>query len=123
MVNLTLEPLLSDHVGYHILHWIVSQSGLWYSKVNENIQQNLRTIESGVAVIDEILTPQEDDFYFFENNELGDEGRHYRFYYHHLDNQHCHNVNVNRRDNCRRRVSDNENCTNQLHRNEQLLGI
>lgn len=120
MVNLTLEPLLSDHVGYHILHWIVSQSGLWYSKFNENIQQNLRTIESGVAVIDEILTPQEDDFYFYENNELGDEGRHYRFYYHHLDNQHCHNRS-------RRRVNDNENCNhlNQLHqhRNDQLLGI
>ncbi|CRK95436.1 CLUMA_CG008698, isoform A [Clunio marinus] len=60
MVNVTVDPL-SDHVGYHILHWIISQSGEWYSKVNENLQDNLRSIESGVAVIDEILTPKEEE--------------------------------------------------------------
>lgn len=60
MVNVSVDPL-SDHVGYHILHWIVSQSGAWYSKVNENFQDNLRSLETGVAVIDDILTPKEDD--------------------------------------------------------------
>jgi hypothetical protein len=60
MVNVSVDPL-SDHVGYHILHWIVSQSGAWYSKVNENFQDNLRTFETGVAVIDDILTPRDDE--------------------------------------------------------------
>lgn len=60
MVNITVEPL-SDHVGYHLLHWVISQSGAWYSKVNENLQDNLRSLETGVAVIDDILTPKEED--------------------------------------------------------------
>lgn len=60
MVNVIVDPL-SDHVGYHILHWIVSQSGAWYSKVNENLQDNLRSLECGVAVIDDILTPKEEE--------------------------------------------------------------
>lgn len=60
MVNVMVDPF-SDHVGYHILHWIISQSGAWYSKVNENLQSNLRSLETGVAVIDGILTPQEDE--------------------------------------------------------------
>lgn len=60
MVNVIVDPL-SDHVGYHILHWIISQSGEWYSRVNENIKDNLRSLESGVAVIDDILTPKEEE--------------------------------------------------------------
>lgn len=52
---------LSDHVGYHLLHWVISQSGAWYSKVNENLQDNLRSLETGVAVIDDILTPREEE--------------------------------------------------------------
>ena len=89
----------TEHVGYHILHWIISQSGLWYTKFNENIQQNIRTIESGVAVIDEILTPNEDDFYFYENNERGTDERHYRYYFISNDNlcasQQCVNNHLN----------------------------
>ena len=68
MVNVIVEPL-SDHVGYHLLHWIVSQSGAWYSKVNENLQDNLRSLETGVAVIDEILTPKEEENPY-ENQQL-----------------------------------------------------
>lgn len=124
MVNAIVEPLMNtDHVGYHILHWLISQSGLWYTKINENLQHNLRTIESGVSVIDEILTPQDDDFYFYENNQFGNDNRLLRFYYH---QQQCHNLNDNREDdNCEQRVNDNENGIdlNQLQRNDQLLGI
>lgn len=130
MVNSLMEPLMGDHVGYHILHWIISQSGLWYAKFNENVQYNLRTFESGMAVIDEVLTPPEDDFYFFENNELGNDDRLYRFYYQQQhqqqQQQQCNNLNVNRRDNyCQCCVNDNENGNdvNQLQRNDHLLGI
>lgn len=70
MVNVIVDPL-SDHVGYHILHWIVSQSGEWYAKVNENFQDNLRSLETGVAVIDEILTPKEEET-LHENQQNGD---------------------------------------------------
>lgn len=115
MVNVLVEPLMGDHVGYHILHWLISQSGLWYTKFNENIQQNIRTIESGVAVIDEILTPDEDDFYFFENNERGTDERHYRYYF--ISDDNVSGVVG------QRRVNDNENVRNELQRhNEQLLG-
>lgn len=62
-----VDPL-SDHVGYHILHWIISQSGAWYSKVNENLQDNLRSLETGVAVIDDILTPKEEEI-SYENQQ------------------------------------------------------
>jgi hypothetical protein len=102
MVNVLVEPLMGDHVGYHILHWIISQSGWWYSKFNENIQQNIRTIESGVAVIDEILTDDEDDFYFFENNERGTNERHYRYYF--ISNDDNDQLIIGQR-----RVNDNEN--------------
>lgn len=61
MVNIALDPLSDYHVGYHLLHWLVSQSGAWYSKVNENLQDNLRSLETGVAVIDDILTPEEEE--------------------------------------------------------------
>ena len=67
MVNIALDPL-SDHVGYHLLHWVISQSGAWYSKVNENLQDNLRSLETGVGVIDDILTPKEDEI-AFENQQ------------------------------------------------------
>lgn len=116
MVNVLVEPLMGDHFGYHILHWIISQSGLWYSKFNENIQQNLRTIESGVAVIDEILTDDEDDFYFFENNERGTDQRQYRFYFISNDGNN-HRVIGNQP-----RVNDNENGNELQRHNEQLLG-
>lgn len=122
MVNALVEPwLMGDHIGYHILHWIITQSGLWYSKLNENFQNNLRTIESGVAVIDEILTPDDDDFYFYENNQLGNDNRLYRFYYN--CNNH-HNLEVNSERRSAGGANDNENVNNfvnQLHRNDHLL--
>jgi hypothetical protein len=61
MVNIIVDPL-TDHIGKHILHWIINQSGQLYSKVNENLQNNLKNIETGVAVIDHILTPTEEEF-------------------------------------------------------------
>lgn len=67
MVNVIVDPL-SDHVGYHLIHWVISQSGAWYSKVNENLQDNLRSLETGVAVIDDILTPKEEE-HPFENQQ------------------------------------------------------
>lgn len=60
MVSVIVDPF-SDHFGYHILHWIISQSGAWYSKVNENLQYNLRSLETGVSVIDNILTPKDEE--------------------------------------------------------------
>lgn len=127
MVNAIVEPLMSDHVGYHILHWLISQSGLWYTKINENLQHNLRTIESGVSVIDEILTPQDDDFYFYENNQFGNDDRLLRFYYQQQQQQQqCDNLNGDENCEQQQRVNDNENGIdiNQLQRfNEQLLGI
>jgi hypothetical protein len=72
MVNVSVDPL-SDHVGYHILHWIVSQSGAWYSKVNENFQDNLRSLETGVAVIDDILTPKQDELPEGNRQQMEDE--------------------------------------------------
>jgi hypothetical protein len=121
MVNLLIEqPTIRDHVGYNIIHWIISQSGMWYTKFNENIQHNLRTIESGVAVIDEILTPQEDDFLYDNNNEFIDRANDRIYYYHH--HRHYNNA-FNRRVNQingNYRVNDN-NALNQLNDN-QLLG-
>lgn len=65
-----VDPL-SEHVGYHILHWIISQ----YSKVNENLQDNLRSLETGVAVIDDILSPKEEELPFDnQQNVERDEG-------------------------------------------------
>jgi hypothetical protein len=73
MVNV-LDPLnMGDHIGYHFLHWLISR----YTKFNENIQYNIRTIESGVAVIDQILASQDDDF-FCENNRYLDQHYYYR---------------------------------------------
>lgn len=103
-----VQQQLSDHIGYNIIHWIISQSGIWYTKFNENIQSNLRTIESGVAVIDEILTPQDDDLLYELNNQFVD---HDRAYYYHQ------NIRLN--DNYY--VNGNENYGNQLHGN--LRGI
>lgn len=87
MVNVILDPL-SDHVGYHLLHWVVSQSGEWYSKVNENLQDNLRSIETGVAVIDDILTPKEEEIPF--ENQQNVEAEHYR----HRRNSDDHHINI-----------------------------
>jgi hypothetical protein len=103
-----VQQQLSDHIGYNIIHWIISQSGIWYTKFNENIQSNLRTIESGVAVIDEILTPQDDDLLYELNNQYVD---HDRAYYYHQ------NIRLN--DNYY--ANGNENYGNQLHGN--LRGI
>lgn len=83
MVNILVDrPTFRDHVGYNIIHWIISQSGMLYTKFNENIQHNLRTIESGVAVIDEILTPQDEDEFFYENNNQYID----RLYFYHNNN-------------------------------------
>lgn len=103
-----VQQQLGDHIGYNIIHWIISQSGIWYTKFNENIQSNLRTIESGVAVIDEILTPQDDDLLYELNNQFVD---HDRAYYYHQ------NIRLN--DNYY--VNGNENYGNQLHGN--LRGV
>lgn len=74
MVNV-IDPL-SDHVGYHILHWVISQSGAWYTKVNENLQDNLRSLETGVAVIDDILTPKEEENPFDNQQHIEHEDNH-----------------------------------------------
>lgn len=87
MVNVILDPL-SDHVGYHLLHWVVSQSGAWYSKVNENLQDNLRSIETGVAVIDDILTPKEEEIPFENQQHIEAE------YYRHRRNSDDHHINI-----------------------------
>lgn len=76
MVNVIVDPL-SDHVGYHILHWIISQSGAWYSKVNENLQDNLRSLETGVAVIDDILTPKEEENPYENQQHIEVEDNHF----------------------------------------------
>jgi hypothetical protein len=61
---------VNEFYSFNLLNWIFARSSDLYSKFNENIQYNLRTIESGVAVIDEILThEEEEDFYLFENNQ------------------------------------------------------
>lgn len=107
MVNVILDPL-SDHVGYHLLHWVVSQSGAWYSKVNENLQDNLRSIETGVAVIDDILTPKEEEIPF--ENQQHIEPEHYR-YRRNSDDHHINilnqiiNMNINNSNNNDRRGS------------------
>jgi hypothetical protein len=90
MVNVMVDPF-SDHVGYHILHWIISQSGAWYSKVNENFQSNLRSLETGVAVIDGILTPQEDEIPYGNQQNVGlDED----VFPNHGNNIHNHHINI-----------------------------
>lgn len=76
MVNVIVDPL-SDHVGYHILHWIISQSGAWYTKVNENLQDNLRSLETGVAVIDDILTPKEEELPYENQQRIDNEESRY----------------------------------------------
>lgn len=44
--------------------------------MNENLQDNLRSIENGVAVIDDILTQQvEDNFYENQENVRADDNR------------------------------------------------
>lgn len=88
MVNVIVDPL-SDHVGYHILHWIISQSGAWYSKVNENLQDNLRSLETGVAVIDDILTPKEEENPYENQQVVEDED----ISFHHLNGIFQHDSN------------------------------
>lgn len=106
MVNIAVDPL-SDHVGYHLLHWVISQSGAWYSKVNENLQDNLRSLETGVAVIDDILTPKEDEVPF--ENQQNVEVEEIQFHQsndHHLNilNQIINmNINYNRENNIEHR--------------------
>jgi hypothetical protein len=58
----------SEYMGYHFFHWLISRSGDWYMKVNENLQDNLRSIENGVAVIDDILTQQVEES-IYENQQ------------------------------------------------------
>ncbi|KAG5673955.1 hypothetical protein PVAND_003951 [Polypedilum vanderplanki] len=123
MVNLLIErPTIRDHVGYNIIHWIISQSGMWYTKFNENIQHNLRTIESGVAVIDEILTPQEDDILYDNNNEFIDRANDRLYYYHNnAFNRRLNQINGNNY-----RVNGNDNNANQLNdvnNNNNHLGM
>lgn len=97
MVNIAVEPL-SDHVGYHLLHWLISQSGAWYSKVNENLQDNLRSLETGVAVIDDILTPKEEEISFENQQNVEVEEQ---FYHQNSDDHHLNilnqiiNMNIN----------------------------
>lgn len=91
-----VDPL-SEHVGYHILHWIISQ----YSKVNENLQDNLRSLETGVAVIDDILSPKEEELFDNQQNVERDDER--------PNEQDEHHVNIlnriiNMNINCERRM-------------------
>lgn len=92
MVNVIVDPL-SDHVGYHLLHWIISQSGAWYSKVNENLQDNLRSLETGVAVIDDILTPKEEEIpYENQQHVEAEEPRFHQGLFQNNDNGHHINI-------------------------------
>lgn len=115
MVNVIVDPL-SDHVGYHLIHWVISQSGAWYSKVNENLQDNLRSLETGVAVIDDILTPKEEENPFenqqnVEIEEIQNQNNFNGIF--HSSNDHINilnqiinmNINYNRENNIERRVS------------------
>lgn len=61
--------MFSEYVGYHFFHWLISRSGDWYGKINENLQDNLRSIENGVAVIDDILTQQVEESMSYENQQ------------------------------------------------------
>jgi hypothetical protein len=61
--------VFSEYVGYHFFHWLISRSGDWYGKINENLQDNLRSIENGVAVIDDILTQQVEESMSYENQQ------------------------------------------------------
>lgn len=100
MVNVVVDPL-SDHVGYHILHWIVSQSGAWYSKVNENLQDNLRSLETGVAVIDDILTPKEEENPYENQQRVEAEDNRFDLFHHNSNEHHINilnqiiNMNIN----------------------------
>lgn len=91
MVNVIVDPL-SDHVGYHLLHWVVSQSGAWYSKVNENLQDNLRSLETGVAVIDDILTPKEEESPYDNQQIIDNEDN--RYNYHEMNANNDHHLNI-----------------------------
>lgn len=115
MVNVIVDPL-SDHVGYHLIHWVISQSGAWYSKVNENLQDNLRSLETGVAVIDDILTPKEEENPFenqqnVEIEEIQNQNNFNGIF--HSSNDHINilnqiinmNINYNRENSIERRVS------------------
>ena len=101
MVNVFVDPL-SDHIGRHFLHWIVQQSAAWYSKVNENLQVNLINLESGVAVIDHILTPKEEEIPIGNRENIRDEENRIDFNnnYNHINilNQII-NMNINYNDN------------------------
>lgn len=115
MVNVIVDPL-SDHVGYHLIHWVISQSGAWYSKVNENLQDNLRSLETGVAVIDDILTPKEEEnpFENQQNIEIEENQNHNNFNgIFHSSNDHINilnqiinmNINYNRDNTVDRRLN------------------
>lgn len=108
----------SDYVGYHFFHWLISRSGDWYVKMNENLQDNLRSIENGVAVIDDILTQSVEDFYENQENVRLDENRNrqpnralqQRDLNNNIDHINIINqvININMHNNHQQRVADHE---------------
>lgn len=42
-------------------HWIVSHSGLWNSTVGRDFIYSIESLESGISVIDQIITPKEEE--------------------------------------------------------------
>lgn len=60
MVDALADPL-TDYFGRQLLHWIVSYSNTWYSTLSGELVDNIKSLESGVAVIDHILSPKEEE--------------------------------------------------------------
>lgn len=66
MVDALADPL-TDYFGRQLLHWIVSYSNTWYSTLSGELVDNIKSLESGVAVIDHILSPKEEESEIAQN--------------------------------------------------------
>jgi hypothetical protein len=53
--------LLTDHLGPQLLHWLKNSGGSWYSTFGGDFVDNIKNFERGVAVIDFILSPKEEE--------------------------------------------------------------
>lgn len=42
-------------------HWIISHSGLWNSSVGRDFIYSIESLESGISVIDQIISPKEEE--------------------------------------------------------------
>jgi hypothetical protein len=52
---------VTEHFGRQLLHWLKHSGGSWYSTFGEDFVDNIKNFERGVAVIDYILTPKEEE--------------------------------------------------------------